>query len=132
MYRYKARDKNSCACLKKFVVRFKFTIFSALNAICQIKKNSPRPKIHGKSMVFLLKEADTDRRRRIPVYFNIQPISNKHVMFLNTYQLIIQIYSYFILKIKIKYITSVELHFQYINDEVEFPFITEGERSFSI
>ena len=53
---------------------------------------------------------------------------------LNTYQLIIQIYSYFILKIKIKYITSrsVALHFQYINDEVECPFITEGEGSFSI
>ena len=53
---------------------------------------------------------------------------------LNTYQLIIQIYSYFILKIKIKYITSrsVALHFKYINDEVECPFNTEGEGSFSI
>jgi hypothetical protein len=26
--------------------------------------NFPTPKIHGKSMVFLLKEADTKRRRR--------------------------------------------------------------------
>ena len=28
------------------------------------KKNFPTPKIHRKSMVFLLKEADTKRRRR--------------------------------------------------------------------
>jgi hypothetical protein len=45
-------------------------MFSALNEICQIKKNSPRSKKQGKSMVFLLKEADTKRRRRIPDYFN--------------------------------------------------------------
>ena len=38
--------------------------------ICQLKikkknfkLNFPMPKIHGKSMVFLLKEADTERRR---------------------------------------------------------------------
>jgi hypothetical protein len=53
-------------------------------------------------------------------------------MFLNTYQLVIQIYSYFIFKIKIKNITSVAFHLQYINGEVECPFITEGEGSFSI
>ena len=58
----------------------------------------------------------------------------KQIMLLNTHQLIIQIYSCFILKTKIKYITSrsVALHFKYINDEVECAFITEGEGSFSI
>ena len=73
-------------------------------------------------------------------------------MFLNTYQLIIiylfklhitpiwvkqlqykgiqtykkqkkQKHTNIIFKIKIKYITSVALHFQYINDEAECPFI---------
>jgi len=42
---------------KHFVLRFKFTVYSALKAICQLKKISPRTKIHGKSMVILLKEA---------------------------------------------------------------------------
>jgi hypothetical protein len=37
-----------------------------------------------------------------------------------------------ILKIKIKNFTSVALHFQCINGEVELPFITKGEESFSI
>jgi hypothetical protein len=43
------------------------------------KKNSARPKIHGKSMVFLLKEADTNRRKlsRLVVFLEIssmQPV----------------------------------------------------------
>ena len=44
-------------------LQIKYHYLPAKDKKKNFKLNFPMPKIHGKSMVFLLKEADTERRR---------------------------------------------------------------------